>query len=71
MVNVPKKKIIYPNDILYQFLTEAQNRRNPVAYVVGYEKSDFLIATEVIFPDQSCPISKINNLDKKDFGKFF
>ena len=63
--------MIYPNDILYQFLTKAQNRRDPIAYVAGYKNGDFLIATEVIFPDQLCPNSKINrNLDKKDFGNY-
>ena len=64
-------KIFYPNDILYQFLKQAQNRRDPIGYVAGYKKDEFLIATEVILPDQLCLNSKIkSNLDKKDFGKF-
>ena len=66
--SMPKKKIIYPNDILYQFLERSQNRKNPMAYVVGYKNDEFLITTEIIFPDQSSKNSP--NLDKKDFGKY-
>ena len=71
MDNVRKRKIFYPNDILYQFLKKTQNQKYPIGYVAGYKMDEYLIATEVILPDQSCNNSKLNsNLDKKDFGKF-
>lgn len=66
-----RRKIFYPNDILYQFLEKTQNQKDPIGYVAGYKMEKFLIATEVIIPDQSCHNSQIkSNLDKKDFGKF-
>ena len=67
--NVPKKRIIYPNNLLYKFLKKAQNRRDPIAYVVGYHKGDFLVANEMVFPNESCLNSKVSQFDKKDFGK--
>ena len=69
--NVQKSnmKTIYPNGLLYEFLKRVQTRPNSIAYVVGYRKNNLLVANEMIFPDELCPIYKVSNLDKKDFGK--
>ena len=62
-------KTIYPNGISYEFLKRVQNRPNSIAYVIGYRKNNLLVANEMVFPDELCPIYKVSNLDKKDFGK--
>ena len=71
--NLPNKKIVYPNGLSYEFIKRAKNHitSNPIAYVVGYRKNNTLIANEMVFPDELCPISKVNSFDKKDFGKLF
>ena len=66
------ENFIYPNNLIEEFFKRAVKERDDkgfqkelMAYVAGYKENDILIATELIFPEQSGDVSNVD-----DEGRF-
>ena len=66
------ENFIYPTNLIEEFFKRAVKERDDkgfqkelMAYVAGYKENDTLIATELIFPEQSGDVSNVD-----DEGRF-
>ena len=66
------ENFIYPTNLIEEFFKRAVKERDDkgfqkelMAYVAGYKENDILIATELIFPEQSGDVSNVD-----DEGRF-
>ena len=65
------ENFIYPNNLIEEFFKRAVKEKDDkgfpkelMAFVAGYKENDILIATELIFPEQSGDASNVDDEGK-------